>query len=171
MKTILLFILISISSFSQNDFFIEFAVDPKMAIQGPYEDSKPTFNYELKAGVETDHYRFGWSYESHKAIQYWKSAFFIDYIIRNKVIGIIPANNFSSNAGIEIAMIKRGFESDPDWVQYGFNFGQYYRIPNSVLSIGVNYNVFRGETAYRQYKNGYFNEFRHDVMIGVKINF
>jgi hypothetical protein len=162
MKTILLFLLISISSFSQNNFFIEFAVDPKMAIQGPYENSKPTLNYEIKAGVETEHYRFGWSYESHKAIEYWKAAFLIDYILRY--------NNFTSMAGIEFGMIKRGFEDSPDWIQYGFNFGQYYRIPNSILSVGINYNVFRGETAYRQYKNGYFDEFRHDVMLAVKVN-
>jgi len=163
--------LISISAFIQHEIFIEFAIDPKMAIEGPYENSKTSFNYEIKAGFELTSYRFGWSYESHKKIDYWKGAFFVDYILRDRLIGIIPANNFSSNAGAEIAMIKRSFEPDPDWVQYGFNFGTYYRIPKTCLSIGLNYNVFRGETAYRKYQNGYFNEFRHDVMIALKVNF
>ena len=68
-------------------------------------------------------------------------------------------------------MIRRYFENDPDWIQYGFNTGIYYNIKNSPFSLNINYNVFRGETAYRKYQKTYFDEFRHDVMYGIKYNF
>ena len=181
MKTSLILILILFNSilYCQNNFkgFVELAFDGNMAINGPYKD-KPqdigtTLNLELRIGWEWEKQMLGFAYESHDAIEYWKMALFFHHKFNSSLYNIIHLDNdrWTTYAGFELGMIRRYFENDPDWIQYGFNTGIYYNIKNSPFSLNINYNVFRGETAYRKYQKTYFDEFRHDVMYGIKYNF
>lgn len=179
-KLILLLFFISSISFSQHNFmgFLEIAIDGNMAINGPYkgkpQDIGTTLNFEVRLGWEWDKQMLGFSYESHHAIEYWKMAVFFNHKFNNSLFDIVQlrkSDRWTTYAGFELGMIRRYFENDPDWIQYGFNAGIYYNIKNSPFSININYNVFRGETAYRQYQKTYFEQFRHDVMYGIKYNF
>lgn len=171
--------LLMFSQKSENNFlgFLEIAIDGNMAINGPYkgkpQDIGTTLNFEIRAGWEWHSQMLGFTYELHEAIDYYKMAVFFNHKFNYSLFDIIYLDNdrWTTYAGFELGMIRRYFENDPDWIQYGFNVGIYYNIKNTPLSININYNMFRGETAYREHQKTYFDEFRHDVMYGIKYNF
>lgn len=184
---IIAIVLLTISVKAQHNFelFLEFGVDPKMAVQGPYK-GKPqdpghgTFNYEVKGGFDFEKQRFGFSYEAHKFINYEKFAVFYDHQLNDK-IAIFNVDGFTSQFGLELSIIKRRWPKElQDVVDYrdvtntvgnwGFNAGLLYNIKykksDTGFDIGVNYNVFSGETEFKRWKgDGYWQGFRADVMI------
>lgn len=159
--------------------FFEFAIDPKMAVQGLYkgkvnDTNGGTFNAEFRAGFEWKNYVLGLTYEIHQAIEYQKWAVFFDKKFNNRLL-IFRANKFTTRAGLEAGMIIRTNPVDDhrpstkDWIQLGANGSIYYNIWPQ-FSIGANFNVFRAEQALREQAKTFADEFRTDVMISLKFN-
>lgn len=191
-----LFILLLALNLNAQDgyLFLEFGIDPRMAVQGPYygkpqDTNGGTYNAEYKFGIEWTSQRLGYAFETHSAIHYQKHSVFFDHKFNNK-IGIVKAKNFTTYLGGELLWIRRTWPDasydQPDNYRkithspafiplYGFNAGLYYSIfykkRDTGFQLGINFNAFRGEGAFQKWKTGYFDEFRTDVMITIKRNF
>lgn len=159
--------------------FAQLSIDPKMALVGPYagkpQDIGTTLDLEIAIGFEYEKAKFGFSFQSHEAIEYWKAAVFYDRILRNKLFALINARNFHSTAGFEFGMINRYFDNDPTWPLYGFNFGQELRLYwdgyDTGFSIVTNLNTSKGEEAFTKYKDTWIEKHRVEFTIGIKRNF
>lgn len=169
-------------SYSQS-IFLEFRLDPKMAIEGPYEDGRygldhGTFNPEFLVGFEWEKQRIGFSLETHDAIAYQKIAIFYDHkfnITNNGRVQLYIGPELSAIRRTDVFFTSDHREKTTTLPNYGFNTGMYYNIKwkgnNTGFQIGINWNIFRGETEYKMYKKTYFDEFRNDFMICIKRNF
>lgn len=184
MKTIFTLILFAYTMVcSSQGAFLEFAIDPTMAVNGPYkgkvnDTNGGTFNFEAKAGIyfeENSNWAFnnarlGFGYESHNAIKYEKWSLFLE-----KIVNLTNDGRLTANYGLEVSTITRRDEYTSDHrdvttsFSYGANIGIYYEIyydgnPTGFL-IGLNANGFRGETEYQQWVTGWWKENRWDGMV------
>lgn len=187
-KIIVILLFITTTALSQpepiKNAFVELAIDPKMAVLGPYPKDHPqytnggTLNFEIKVGFEKTNFKAGAGFESHKAINYYKGSVFVDWKFNNTLAFFIPNKNFISYIGPEASMIIRrnvlnnvyGMRSTEDWIQLGFNAGIIFII-NETLELGSNFNMFRAEQDYRKYQNSFYKQFRKDFMLFFKVNF
>lgn len=179
----ILVFLIALSGFSQveeSQFYVAGAIDPKMAVLGPYhgkpQDIGTTFNAEFSVGWQKEFVkgfpmRLSTKVEVHPALNNYVKATWlaVDYWLPDKLL-FFNVEGFNMYAGVEILTIFRenpyyDFTDPYNFNKYanstlmaGANAELQYRF-NEYFALGSNINVFQGEDI------DYVPDVRWDVMI------
>ena len=116
-------------------------------------------NFDLRSFIDYERTRFGFTFKSQQASNFYKWALVIDHKFTD-----LPIRNLVVCVGPEIGLIKRTnresyLSTTHDWVQLGANLEFNYTIPNTNFSLGAVYNAYRAEQDLREMGT----LFRHDI--------
>ncbi|MGY5354071.1 hypothetical protein [Wenyingzhuangia sp. IMCC45467] len=133
-------------SIAQENGIVQFYLDPKMMIEGPYKNSKSgELDFLMKIGSSTNTYEMGFFVEKFKAIKYTSAGVYYNKKINVKKL--MPSlDKFEFSVGFDSGFIHRIINEDKNYsITAALNAEtKYFLKKNFGISLKSNYR-YRGD--------------------------
>lgn len=156
MKLKLFFLLVIISITVKSQVYVQVAIDPKMAIDGPYENSTAgALDLIIRVADKSKYSEFGLQAEIFTAL---KPSYYSYGVFYNRIITL---NKHEIYAGAEFNLLMRKLErSTAGFLSVGANTGYRFNFKRFALGVEANYKTrpdFKG--LWNSNKNGVFSNY------------